>query len=220
MKRYRSIKLFISDFACKLALLALLIPLATSAQQAELSSEQVYEGIASASTAYQFETLNDRCPSNDRSGFMGMCITESFKKEAQLRELLKKRADMGEPAASFYWGVLIAESQKQFVDSNITEARLKARNQSFQLAIGYFKKACSGGVATACWNIGNFLVNGYGETKSGLAAAEWYYKAGLRYLDVNERDRALASLEEIRKIDVNHPLAKKLEVHLQKGIPK
>lgn len=198
----------------------LFIPLAASAQQAELSSHKIYEDIASASTAYQFETLNDQCPSNDRSGFMGMCRTENFKKEVQLRELLRKRADIGEPAASFYWGVLIAESEERIVSSRTSEAGLKARNQSFQLAIGYFKKACTGGVATACWNIGSFLVNGYGDTKSGLAAAEWYYKAGTRYLAINERDRALASLEEIRKIDSNHSLAKKLEAHLQKGTPK
>ena len=56
--------------------------------------------------------------------------------------------------------------------------------------------------------------------KSGLAAAEWFYKAGVGYLKNGERERALAALESIQKIDKAHPLGKKLNVLLQKGAPQ
>ena len=56
--------------------------------------------------------------------------------------------------------------------------------------------------------------------QSRLAAIEWDYKAGLGFLRLGQREKALAALEAIQSIDKNSPLARKLEASLAQGAPK
>ncbi len=134
---------------------------------------------------------------------------------SRLRDVLEKRANASDTVALFYMGVL---SEEYGALSN-REGKTKYGTAEYEKAIGYYKKACAAST-NACWNVAVIYVNGYGETKSGLAAAEWFYTAGLGYLANGQRERALAALEEIQKIDSKHSLAKKLDLELQKGAPK
>ena len=201
-----------------LILLTFSIALVTSyADQDDGSSQQVYDAMRSAEAMYEMETANDQCPTNDRSGFWGLCKTENLKNEFRLREVLRVRADAGDPVAAFYSGVMLSKSSARH--SN-TEIGIKARKQGYEIALGYYKKACTAAISEACWNIADIYSKGLGATKSGLAAAEWFYKAGLSYLANSQREEALAALEEIEKIDPKHALASKLQTQLQKGAPK
>jgi hypothetical protein len=62
-------------------------------------------------------------------------------------------------------------------------------------------------------------LNGGSGTRSGLAAAEWFYKAGMGFMGPGEREKALASLEEIPKIDKKHPMGIRLKARLDEGEP-
>jgi TPR repeat protein len=200
-----------------LVLLTLSTVFGSYAAQEDGSSQQVYDAMRLAADMYNMETANDQCPTNDRSGFLGVCVTENSKKEFRLQEVLRLRADAGEPVAMFYWGVMLAQSGARRSD---TEIGMKASKESYEMALGYYKKACVAAISEACWNIADIYAKGLGRTKSGLAAAEWFYKAGLGYLTNGQREEALASLEEIEKIDKAHPLGKKLSELLAKGAPK
>jgi hypothetical protein len=97
---------------------------------------------------------------------------------------------------------------------------VRLKNEHYRKAVDYYKKACAAKVYEGCWNIGVIYQSGLGETRSRLAAAEWFYKAGVGYLAINERERALGALEAVQSIDFNGLLAKKLSLELQKGAPK
>ena len=61
--------------------------------------------------------------------------------------------------------------------------------------------------------------NGEGVFQSNYVAIEWYAKAGKAFILYRERDLALKSLEEMNKLDANHPLAKELSALLYETIP-
>jgi hypothetical protein len=200
-----------------LLLLASSLPLSGYAEQSDGSSQQVYDAMRHAENIYNLETASGQCPTNDRSGFWGLCVTENSKSEFRLREVLRSRADAGDPVAMFYQGVMLTQSGARRRD---TEIGIKARKEAYEMALGYYKKACAAAISEACWNVADIYAKGLGETKSELAAAEWYYKAGISYLKNDEREQALAALESIQKIDKAHPLGKKLNLLLQKGAPQ
>lgn len=199
-------------------MLAFSVPLRSYAEQNDGTSKQVYDAIVLAESLYKLETSSDQCPTNDRSGFWGLCITKNSINEERLRGVLRSRADAGDTTALFYWGVITSRSGSYWTDSK-TEAGIYARKQSYDTAITYYKKACPA-ISEACWNIADIYAKGLGATKSNLAAAEWFYKAGISYLANERREEALASLEEIEKIDSKNPLASKLKRKLQEGAPK
>jgi TPR repeat protein len=199
-------------------LVAMSLSLSSNAQQSDGSSQQVYNSMLLAESLYKMETLNDQCPTNDRSGFWGLCVTKNSINEYRLREVLRSRADGGDPVAQFYQGVEIAKSGAYRVNDK-TESGIRARKENYDKALSYYKKACPT-ISESCWNIANIYVKGLGSTKSALAAVEWFYKAGVLYLANDQREEALASLEEMEKIDPTHSLALKLKVQLQKGVPK
>lgn len=172
----------------------------------------------SAEILYRLETENNQCPSNDRSGFWGLCVTKNSINEDRLREVLRSRADAGDATALFYWGVIISRIGKNWINST-TEAGIRARKANYDEALNYYKKACPT-VSEACWNIADIYIKGLASTKSALAALEWFYKAGGSYLANNQRDEAFASLEEMEKIDSKNLLTVKLKHQLQKGAPK
>ena len=202
-----------------LLLLALSLPLSGYAEPTDGSPQQVYDAMRQAENMYNLETASGQCPTNDRSGggFWGACVTENSKNEFRLREVLRFRADAGDPVAMFYQGVMLTQSGARRRD---TEIGIKARKEAYEMALGYYKKACAAAISEACWNVADIYAKGLGETKSELAAAEWYYKAGISYLKNDEREQALAALESIQKIDKAHPLGKKLNLLLQKGAPQ
>ena len=199
--------------------LTLTLAFSCYAQQDDVSTEKIYNDFRFSQSAWRFETLlspaewKTKCGTGSHDFY---CETENSKRMFQLREVLKKRANAGDSHALFYMGILSAESG---APSN-REGKTKYGTAEYENAIGYYKKACAAGLPNACWNVANIYVDGLGETKSGLAAAEWFYTAGLGYLANGQRERALAALEEIQKIDSKHPLAKKLNLQLQKGAPK
>jgi TPR repeat protein len=193
-------------------LLVISISQGSSAQVSDGSSQQVYDSMLSAENLYRIETVNDQCPSNDRSGFWGLCVTQNSINEARLREVLRSRADAGDTTALFYWGVMTARSGAYRINDT-TEIGIKARKKNYDIALSYYKKACPA-ISEACWNIADIYVKGLGSTKSTLAAAEWFYKAGVGYLANGQREEALAVLEAIEKIDAKHSLAVKLRVQL------
>jgi TPR repeat protein len=198
-------------------LVALTFAFNSHAQQDDGTSQQVYDAMRLAESMYDMETANDECPKNNRSGFWGLCVTENSKNESRLREVLRSRANSGDPTASFYWGVMLSEGAARH---RSTEIGMKARKQGFELAISYFKPACTGGISDACWNIADIYLKGLGQTKSELAAVEWFYRAGVGYLANSKREEALATLEAIQKISGKHPLGEKLKAKLAEGTPK
>ena len=201
-----------------LLILTLLNPLSGNTQQNDGTSQQVYDAMLFAENLYKMETANDQCPTNNRSGFWGLCVTKNSINEDRLREVLRSRADAGDTTALFYWALITAKTGSHRIHSK-TEIGIKARKQSYDSALSYYKKACPA-ISEACWNIADIYLKGLGSTKSGLAAAEWFYIAGIGYLASGQREEALAALEEIEKIDPKNQLALKLKAQLQKGAPK
>ena len=61
--------------------------------------------------------------------------------------------------------------------------------------------AAEQGNADAQSNLGVMYANGEGVLRSGAAAADWYYKAGLAYLEEGKREDALRCVERIRNLE-------------------
>ena len=201
-----------------LLLVTLSLSLNTKAQQSDGSSQQVYDSMKRAEYLFNTETANGQCPTNDRSGFWGSCVTKNSIDEYRLREVLRSRADSGDPIAQFYFGGELARSGAYRLNDQ-TEIGIKARTENYDKALTYYKKACST-ISTACWNVADIYAKGLGSIKSALAALEWFYKAGVSFLANDQREEALASLEAMEKIDPKNSLAVKLKMQLQKGAPK
>lgn len=139
----------------------------------------------------------------------GPYVTERMR----LQDELKALAASGDPEAEFYWGYhnweeglrAAASSGKMFQD---------LANNFFKEAHIGFRVASDAGFAPASWNIAVMYEQGNGVTRSKLAAAEWYSKAGHQYLKAGEREKALAALERIEEVDKKHPYAIKLRAVL------
>lgn len=68
-------------------------------------------------------------------------------------------------------------------------------------AIIWWRQAAAHGDADAMFNLGVTYDNGDGVGRSGAAAADWYYKAGVAYLKHNDRDGALSALQNIKRLE-------------------
>ena len=115
--------------------------------------------------------------------------------------------------AAFYAAVIAQEDAKRLGQSD-------ARNKLYEKAVWYWKVAGDAGDPGAYWNLAVMYLKGEGVMQSRLAAIEWDYKAGLGFLRLGQREKALAALEAIQSIDKNSPLARKLEASLAQGAPK
>jgi len=73
-------------------------------------------------------------------------------------------------------------------------------SQDYAEAAKWYRKAAEQGVADARYNLGWMYANGRGVMQSGAAATDWYYKAGLSYLKEGNKDMALNSVEQIKKL--------------------
>ena len=189
--------------------------LEAQAQEGSDSTEQVYKNLRSADSLHTIEIKGEV----DKGNFESLLFPsgKNFDRRRRLNEILAQRAKAGDQTAMFYMGLLTGETARLFAGNKAT---LPLSIQEYEKAIGYYKKACAAGVYTGCWNVAVMYVDGEGVTKSGLAAAEWFYKAGIGSLANGEREQALAALEAIQKIDKSHSLGKKLNAQLQKGAPK
>lgn len=176
------------------------------------STEDVFQRIRSAQLKYRLETMNGACPGT-RSLFA--CKTENSIEEARLTRLLESRATDGDAVASFYAGLIASELGEQLTKSQLSQMG----DEAYEKALRHFKKACEGKVYGGCWNVASMYENGQGDVRSSLAASEWYYRAGVGYLALGQRERALAALEHIRLADADNPLGKKLSNLLRKGSP-
>ena len=177
----------------------------------EVATDTLYQQLRSAESMWQLEFQSTTVCGPGSGGFY--CETENSKEFFRLRAILEKRATAGDGQAAFYMGNVITESHEH--DSKKSEYS----TEEYEKVISYYKKACASKIFTGCWNVGSIYLNGYGEIKSGLAAAEWFYKAGVGYISVGERERALSALEVISGIDPKHALGKKLRAQLQKKAP-
>ena len=115
--------------------------------------------------------------------------------------------------AAFYAAVIAQEDAKQLGQSD-------SRNKLYEKAVWYWKVAGDAGDPGAYWNLAIMYLSGEGVMQSRLAAIEWDYKAGLGFLRLSQREKALAALEAIQSIDKNSPLARKLEASLAQSAPK
>ena len=194
------------------ALILLLFSMASHAQQDEGSTEQIYKNLRSAESLFSIEQVAEI----KKGGSPWILESKNSNERWRLQNVLEARADAGDSVASFYMGVITSEFGAMWN----RQKKTKSGNDEYEKAVGFYKKACAAGLANGCWNVADIYVNGVGQTTSGLAAAEWFYKAGVGYLANGERERALAALESIQKIDGKHLLGKKLDAQLQKGAPK
>ncbi len=62
----------------------------------------------------------------------------------------------------------------------------------------WWRRAANQGYAEAQHGLGVMYANGEGVSKSGAAAADWFYKAGLSYLKNKDKDSALLCVERIK----------------------
>jgi TPR repeat protein len=130
-----------------------------------------------------------------------------------LEKELKAQAASGDPESAFYWGYRNFEWGLKAARSS-EKLHQDWANDQFKEAYLSFKIASDAGVGAASWNIAVMYEQGNGVTLSKLAAAEWYYKAGRQYFKSGEREKALAVLERIEKVDKNHSDAIKLRAIL------
>lgn len=64
-----------------------------------------------------------------------------------------------------------------------------------------FRLAAEQGNEFAQYNLGRKYDNGEGVLRSGAAAADWYYKAGLAFLELGQTDKALLCVERIQNLE-------------------
>ena len=65
----------------------------------------------------------------------------------------------------------------------------------------WYRLAAEQGDASAQYFLGEMYALGDGVLRSGAAAADWYYKAGLAYLEEGKREDALLCVERIRYLE-------------------
>ena len=68
-------------------------------------------------------------------------------------------------------------------------------------AVKWFRLAAEQGEAKAQYFLGEMYALGEGVLRSGAAAADWYYKAGLAYLKLGQKEDALRCVERIRNLE-------------------
>ena len=180
------------------------------AQEKDGTTEQIYQKYKAAETRSGLEL---------RNAFNGIPFPKDggqvVDEQMRLEKVLEKRALDRDGLALFYLGVIANNSGLAL--RSVKSARY---NDDFDKAVDYFKQACTLKIFNGCSNVAIMYLHGDGSTKSGSAAAEWYYKAGAGLHSAGMRDQALAALDSINQIDPNHPLGKRLGFLLQKDAPK
>lgn len=139
--------------------------------------------------------------------------SEAYETEKQvLLNILEGRGTKGEALAAFSTAMFAQEAAKQLAPS-------EASKKLFEKAVVFWKRAGDAGDPGAYWNLAVMYQRGEGFVQSRLAAIEWDYRAGIGFLRIGEREKALAALEAIQAMDRNSALGRKLAAQLAKGAP-
>lgn len=188
---------------------ACLISLAAAESEADLPSEKLYQNMRFSESMWRLEPAG-------KYGSRGPWIpdSENFDEMFRLRKMLEERAEKGDAIAMFYVAIVESETAATHAKGSLSST------QHYAVALRLFKQAGDNGIYDGYWNVAVMYANGEGAIQSQLAALEWYFKAGLGYLKIDDRERALSALEAIQRIDKHHNLAKRLAAQLQKGAPK
>jgi TPR repeat protein len=129
----------------------------------------------------------------------------NWAKKQELEQELVGRSEGGDAYASFSLGYIKSTAGGE---------------DNWRQSLALFKRAGDGGIADGYNNVANQYSKGEGAIQSRLAAAEWYYRAGVAYLKTGKRERAFAALEAVRASDRDSTLAKKLEIALRASAPR
>jgi len=124
--------------------------------------------------------------------------------------VLAARRKSGEPEGAFYFAAhqwkYCAMLQRQS-----TSALMDQAPKCWTETMEAFKIASAAGTGDASFNIGRQFENGYGVTRSKLAAADWYVKAAEQYTKAKDRDQALTAVEAALGAEPDHPRALRLK---------
>lgn len=172
------------------------------------SGKSLYDKIG-ALDAIHDAAINLMVSKGDTDGIIKGVFRSDWKERSALVEQLKSLAVSGDPESAFYWGYLNWIKGRESSASSEKWAQ-EMVNDNFKEALFGFRIASDAGVGAASWNIAVMYEQGDGVTRSKLAAAEWYSKAGHQYFKAGEREKALAALERIEEIDKKHPAVIKL----------
>ncbi len=156
------------------------------------------------------ETLASKCylMAAQQGGFLG-----AFSSAESLRHGMGVEADLDK---SKHWYLQTLELAKFKEETELRNYIIETSYFSLGLtcegkeAIHWYKKAAERGVPEAMYNIGVLLSQGEGVIASKSAAIDWFYKAGIAYLAVGNKDSALRAVDRINSEIRNHFLGEKL----------
>ncbi len=102
-------------------------------------------------------------------------------------------------ALKWYEGIALGDVAAQFNLGLLYNGQGHDRHD-YRQAVQWWRMAADHGFAAAQYNLGVMYNKGQGVVKSGAAAADWYYKAGLSYLKEGSKEEALQSVERIKNL--------------------
>jgi TPR repeat protein len=136
--------------------------------------------------------------------------TELFKKLNQLEQLARS----GNETAQYYEGVVNKRECRQLHGDAKSDAELSRADTCYKISLNWWLPLAQSSDPDSQWEIGQLYVDGNGVPKSPLNAIEWYYKAARGFQKLNNRERALMVLEDMREAGRKHPLTRKLSKQL------
>jgi TPR repeat protein len=201
------------SYASAIGLAAALIAAASSAA-AQTGARAIYDQLVAIDRQDRFERDLAVQRGDVTAAVWGSASSaERFKTALELQQELKTTALSGDSQAAFYWGLFNLNRGNRF-EAGGKEVYREFAAELFRDALKGFQIASQAGIGSASWNIAAMYEAGAGVTKSDLAAAEWFARAGMQYAQKGERELALAALERVEKVDATHPDAIKLRAQL------
>ena len=81
----------------------------------------------------------------------------------------------------------------------------------YEEALRLWRPLAEQGIPKAQFNLAVLYQNGEGVLQSDSAAIDWYYKAGMKFIEVGNREGALTAYDRIKWINAGHFLGRKLQ---------
>lgn len=110
----------------------------------------------------------------------------------------------------WYLGTLKILSEDEAIDLSIKTAIQEAMDSAFGEAAVWYRNSADRGVIGAMYALGFVYAEGKGVHRSEFLAVEWYNKAALSSLAMQDRGFAVACLEKMTKLAPTHPLTMSL----------
>ena len=203
----------------------LVLPLRLSAQS---TADQIFDRIVSfekQAEIYQSQHVQDVAEGKAQLSFFDFGVPQEITKAIiDETKSLETLASQGNVRAKHLAGILnFSKGERFWRKQDRPDWEKDIIDREFKDAQAWFRSASDDGYPLSMYMLGVMHANGQGVFQSNYVAIEWYAKAGKTFLQHNERDLALKSLEEMNKLDSNHMLAKELSVLLyqkQKAEPK